>query len=123
MGGVPAQYISTPVFGQVQLAVDESMSQRGDKGKEDTDLAVFHTPGAPAILGGDTSGVAAAFGEAAFVNDKHRPERLGGGTDWHQGRRVQALADPRTAIVAGPALVPEHNGEETLHSHGPGLPR
>lgn len=76
VGGLPARQISAPVFGQIQFAVDESVALFCDVGEKDADLTVFHTPGAPAILGGDTSGVAAAFGKAAFVNDEHRPERF-----------------------------------------------
>ena len=72
MSGVPARQIRAPVFGQVQFAVDEGMTQRGDKGQENTSLAVFHTPGASAILGGDTSGVASAFGKAALIKDENR---------------------------------------------------
>jgi len=70
MGGVPAREIGAPVLGQIQLTIDEGMTQRGDRGKEDTSLAVFHTPGAPAILGGDTSAVASVFGKAAFIKDQ-----------------------------------------------------
>src|SRR5207248_3422222 len=76
MGGVSTRQIGTPVLGQVQLAVDESMTTGGDVGEKDADLAVFDTPGEPAILGSDASGVAAAFGKAAFVKDQDREERL-----------------------------------------------
>src|SRR5436305_8801975 len=97
------------------------MSQCCHVREEDTSLAVFHTPGAPAILGSDTSGVAAAFGKAALINDE----------DWEgsssprscQSERGQAerLADQRAQIVADPVLVPDGTREQTLHAVGPGL--
>ncbi len=76
MSGLTARQIRAPVFGQVQCTVDEGMAQRRDVGEEDSDLAVFHTPGEPAILGSHASGVTPAFGEAAFVNGEDREERL-----------------------------------------------
>src|SRR5437899_4433524 len=121
MGGVPAREIGAPVLGQIQLTIDEGMTQRGDIGKEDTNLTVFHTPGAPAILGGDTSGVASTFGKATFVNDEHREGCLVLGAGVHQGRRVQALADQRTQIVADPVFVPDSTREQTLYAIGTSL--
>ena len=71
-----AWQIGTPVFGQVQLAVDEGVSQGRHVGEEDTNLAIFDTTSEPAIMESDARGVTPAFGHATFVNDKHREERL-----------------------------------------------
>jgi hypothetical protein len=53
MSGEPSGRVGAPVFGQIQLAVDEGMPLRRDVGEKDAHLAVFHAPGAPAILGAD----------------------------------------------------------------------
>jgi hypothetical protein len=76
MSGLLAWQIGTPVFGQVQLAVDEGVSCGRHVGEEDTDLAIFDTTSEPAVLGCDARGVTPAFGKATFVNDKHREGRL-----------------------------------------------
>jgi hypothetical protein len=76
VGGVPARQISTPLLGQIQLAVDESMSEGAHVGKKNADLAIFHAPCQSAILRSNASGVTATFGQATFIDDEHREERL-----------------------------------------------
>ena len=120
MGGLPARQISAPVFGQIQFTVDESMALFSDVREEDTDLTVFHTPGAPAILGGHTSRVASALGEAALINDENREgscrlELL----LWQDRGWAERLADQRPQIVADPIFVPDGTREQTLHAIGP----
>ncbi len=75
MRGLPAQRVGAPVFGQIQLAVDEGMAGGSHIGEKDADLAVFHTPGQPAILGADASRVTSAFGKAT----DHSTTRTGKG--------------------------------------------
>src|SRR5256885_8050080 len=116
MSGTPAGQIGAPVLGQVQLAVDEAMTQLGDQGQEDTGLTVFHTPGAPAILGGHTSGVAAAFGEAGLINDKDWEGGLSSRSLWQDRGRTERLADHRPQIIADPVLVPDGMRAQTLHA-------
>src|SRR5262245_56216670 len=67
MSGAPTRQISTPLLGQVQLTVDESMTQCGDVGEKDSHLAVFHAPRVPAVLRPNASRVLASFGKATFV--------------------------------------------------------
>src|SRR6266568_1506853 len=70
--GLPAEPISAPVFGQVQLAVEQGMAERGRVGEKDAHLAVGDLTGRPTILPPDPGGVLAAFGETAFIDDQHR---------------------------------------------------
>ena len=72
MSGLPSGWVGAPVFRQIQLAVDEGMPLRRDVGEEDAHLAIFHAPGAPAILGPDARRVAPAFGKATFIQHQHR---------------------------------------------------
>ena len=76
VGCLSAWQISAPFFGQVQFAVDEGVAQSSDVGGKDADLAIFHAPGASAILGGDAWGVVSAFGETTFVEDQDREGRV-----------------------------------------------
>ena len=73
---MPAKQISAPVLGQIQFAVDEAMAPLRDVREKHADLTIFDAPGASAILGSDASGVAPAFGNATFVKDEQREERL-----------------------------------------------
>jgi hypothetical protein len=88
-----ARQISTPVCGQIQLAVDEAMTQVGNVGEKNADLTVFDASGASAILRGHPGRMAAAFGKAAFIKDQDGIERLLLSTGGNQGRRRQGLAD------------------------------
>jgi hypothetical protein len=75
VGRASARQISAPVFGHIQVAVDQRMAQGRDVGEKNTDLAVLDLSGRPAILGSDARRVAAAFGKAA----DHSSTRIGKG--------------------------------------------
>jgi hypothetical protein len=90
MGGLSAGGILAPLLGQIQVTVDQAMAQGGDVGEKDADLAVVDAAGGPAILGLDTSGVRAAFGKAAFIQDQKGEERIGCS---RSGRRRQQGLD------------------------------
>jgi hypothetical protein len=94
----------------------------GDVGDKDADLAIFHAPGASAILGSDTRGVASAFGEATFVKDEDRKNRFMLGAGGDLGRGMQALRDQRTKIIAHAILVPDGTRKQALHAIGSSLP-
>ncbi len=78
MRGEPAGRVVAPVFGQVQLAINETMAQRRHVGEEDAHLAVFNPSAAAALLGLDTSGVVAAFGNyvSSKINTLDQQEEL-----------------------------------------------
>jgi hypothetical protein len=78
MSGLPPGWVGAPVLGQIQLAVDEGMAGGGHIGEKDADLAVFHAPGPPAILGADAGRVTPAFGKATFIDDQDREGCLAG---------------------------------------------
>jgi hypothetical protein len=94
-------------LGHVQFAIDERVAPRGDEGKEDAHLAVFHAPGESAILESNARRVAAAFEEAAFIDDMHREDLRGYRRGGEKRRRVQALADQGTQIIADAVFVPD----------------
>ena len=71
VSSLSAWQISTPVFGEIQFAVDEAMAQLRDVGEEDADLTMFDAPGASAILRCDARRVATAFGKATFIQDEN----------------------------------------------------
>ena len=121
VSGLAAWQISTPVFGQIQLAVDEAMTQRRDVGEKNADLTVFDVPGASAILGGDPGRMATAFGKATFIEDEDRIERLGVGASGNQGRRRERLADEGAQRIAHGLLIPDGAREQALHAGGIGL--
>src|SRR5258708_6387621 len=102
----PAWLIGAPVFGEIQLAVNEGMTQSGDVGEEDADLTMLDASGESAILWSNACGVGAAFGEATFVHDKHGEGCLGLRTFRHQRERVEHLAYQRTQCIAHAILVP-----------------
>ncbi len=114
VGGVPAGQISTPVFREVQLAIDEAMAGSGDVGEEDAHLAVFHAPGAPTILGADAGRVAAALGKAAFIEHQDREGRLVGWLLLGGQRRAQAGRDQGAQVVTHRVLVPNGCREQAL---------
>ncbi len=122
VGGVPAWQIRTPVFRKVQLAIDEAMAGSGDVGEEDADLAVFHAPGEPTILGPDARRVAAALGKAAFIDDQDREGRLAGWLLLRGLWRAQAGRDQGAQVVAHRVLVPDGCREQALHAIRAGLP-
>jgi hypothetical protein len=93
MGSAPTRPIGAPVFGQIQLAVDEGMAQGRHVDEKHADLAVFDPSGASAVLQPDASGVAAAFREAAFIQDEHGERGRGVRTLRWKGGGSQDLAD------------------------------
>ncbi len=118
VSGEPARQIVTPLFGQIQFAVDQRMAQRRDVGEEDAHLTVVDLSRRPAILLPDADRVAAAFGKAAFINDEDREGWLvhsGGG-------RGQGLADQGAQFITHAGLVPDGTREQALHAVGPQLP-
>jgi len=117
MSGLPPGWVGAPVFRQIQCAVDEGMPLRRDVGEEDSHLAVLHSAGAPAILGGDADGVAPAFRKAAFIEHQ---DGKGRGLRWRP-RRQQGLADQGTQVIAHGVLVPDGGGEQALDAKGAGL--
>jgi hypothetical protein len=94
-------------LGQVQLAVDEAMTQGGDVREKDAHLAVFHAAGAAAVLGADASRVLALFGKATFVNDEDWERGSSLGLLWQDRGRTERLVDECAQIVADPVLVPD----------------
>lgn len=78
VGGLASREISAPVFGQVQFAIDEAMALLGDVGEENTNLTVLDGSAHAAILDGDASGVATAFGQGALINSQNGKDRRGG---------------------------------------------
>jgi len=122
MGGLPASRILAPVFGQIQFAVDEGVTQGGDVREKDAHLAIFDAPSDSAILPLDTCGVGAAFGEATLVKDEDGEEGLGFSTGclWlrQDGRRLQGLADQRSQLIANAGFVPDRLGEQALDTIG-----
>ena len=72
-----AWQIVAPVFGEIQLAIDEGMAQCSHVGEEDADLTVLHLAAGTTILRRDACRVAAPFGKAAFINDEHREDLRG----------------------------------------------
>ncbi len=122
MSGLTARQISAPVLGQIEFAVDEGMAQFGDVGKEDADLTVFDLSRGPAILPPDTRRVAAAFGEAAFVDDHNRIQWLGISASGNQRRRKEGLAHQGAQFIAAAVLVPDGPREQALYAVRSGLP-
>ena len=118
MSALTAGLIGAPVLGQIQLAVNETMTQFGDEGKKDADLAVLDAAGASAILGSDPCRVAAAFGKAAFIEDENRIERLVVGGGRKQRRWREGVADQGAHGVADSTLIPDGVGEQALHAVG-----
>src|SRR5215472_7610497 len=118
MSSAPARQVSAPVFGQIQLAVNEGVAQGRDVGEKNADLAVFDASGASAILQPDTGGMAATFGEAAFVQDKDWERRLFLRAVRRKGRGSQHLADQGTQLIAHAVLVPGGLREQALDAIG-----
>src|SRR6266852_7829626 len=118
MGSLSAWQIATPVFRQVQLAVDQRMAPRRDVGEEDAHLAVFDLSRRPAILLPDAGRVAAAFGKAAFINDEDRE----GWLVHSRGKPGQGLADQGAQFITHACFVPDGAREQALHAVRPELP-
>ena len=72
VGRASARQISAPVFGHIQVAIDEGMAPGRHVGEKDAQLAVLDLAGHPAILRPDACRVAAAFGKAAFIQHEDR---------------------------------------------------
>ncbi len=90
------------------------MGKRGHVGEKNTDLAVFHAPGEPAILWCDARRVAAPFGKATFIDDEHREGCLGCTMLRYRGKRVEHLTDQCAQFIADAVFVPGGVGEQAL---------
>src|SRR5947209_2217966 len=94
------------------------MTGCGDIAEEDADLAVLHACGDATILSCDASGVAAAFGKAAFIQDEHGEKRLGVCVGRSNGKQLQRLDEEAAQFIAYPLLVPDCVGEQALDAVG-----
>ena len=117
VGRASARQISAPVFGHIQVAVDQRMAQGRDVGEKNTDLAVLDLSGRPAILGSDARRVAAAFGKAAFIQHEDRERRLVP----RRAGRGQGLVDQGAQVITHACFVPDGAREQALHAVGPSL--
>jgi hypothetical protein len=93
VSGSPPWQVGAPLLRDVQLAINEGMAVLGDGGEEDANLTVLDRAADATKLGRDASGVVAALGEAALINDQDREDLRGCGRGGHKRGREQGLAD------------------------------
>jgi hypothetical protein len=67
-GFATALAVVSPLFGQIQLAIDQGMTLRTGVGQKDADLAVLNPAGGTAILACHAGGMAAFLEKASFIN-------------------------------------------------------
>ena len=63
----------SPLFGQVQFAVDESLTPTGGIGQEHPDLAVLRLAGGAGVLTLDPDALVSLLDEARLIDDQDTP--------------------------------------------------
>jgi len=77
VGLVPPLAISTPLLGEVKLAVEQAMSPGAAQGQKHPNLAVLNPAGCPAVLALDPHRVLALFQEARLIDNERSAFTLG----------------------------------------------
>ena len=117
VGRASARQISAPVFGHIQVAVDQRMAQGRDVGEKNTDLAVLNLSGSPRNTGVRRPPSGGRVWESRFhpargSGKAARPRRAG---------RGQGLVDQGAQVITHACFVPDGAREQALHAVGPGL--
>src|SRR5829696_775542 len=106
-----ALLVMSPLLGQIQLPVDESLTPKGGIGQKHPDLAVLRLAGGAGVLALDPDALLALLDEARFIDDEDRT------------LLTQMLTHIASEIVAHGIGVPVGSTQQVLKAVGRSIAR
>src|SRR5215218_3670562 len=105
-GPLAALLVMSPLLGQIQLPVDESLTPKGGIGQKHPDLAVLRLAGGAGVLALDPGAALALLDEARLIDDEDRT------------LLAQMLSHIASQIVAHEIGVPVGSSQQMLYAIG-----